>query len=86
MLTELENKAGGKTASTSGDGVRTTEWSIGTLKNEGEISGGRHSVSALTVVLSNSGDITGGTSSAGSGDKAALMCWFSMNWIFLVHG
>ena len=43
----------------SGDGVNSTG-AIDTLNNSGTISGGRHGVNALTVDLTNSGDITGG--------------------------
>ena len=71
-ITELENDARSRIISTGNDGVRVTS-TIGTLTNDGEISGGRHGVNAPTVGLTNSGDITGGTSGASTAtDRHAL--------------
>ena len=61
----------GKIVSTSNDGIRSAG-AIGELNNRGEISGGRHGISAASVGLTNSGDITGGTSATGAGDKAGV--------------
>ena len=70
-ITRLDNESGGRIVSTSGDGIRGTG-AIGELNNSGEITGGRHGISAASVGLTNSGDITGGTSAAGTGDKAGV--------------
>ena len=70
-ITELENDTQARIVSTNGDGIRSSG-AIGTLTNRGTISGGRHGISAVSVGLINSGNITGGTSDAGSGDKAAV--------------
>ena len=70
-ITRLDNEAGGRIVSTDHDGIRTTG-AIGELNNSGEISGGRHGISAASVGLTNSGDITGGTSATGAGDKAGV--------------
>ena len=70
-ITKLDNKTDGKIVSTNSDGVEITG-AINTLENAGTISGGRHGVNALTVALSNSGDITGGTSGTTTTDRHAL--------------
>ena len=53
----LTNNAGHKITSTSNDGVRSAG-AITTLTNSGTISGGRYGVSAASMGLTNSGDIT----------------------------
>ena len=70
-ITRLENAVEGTIISRQSDGI-DSNGAIDTLINRGTISGGRHGVSALSVGLTNSGAITGGTSGVGSGDKAAV--------------
>ena len=70
-ITELENDTQARIVSTNGDGIRSSG-SIGMLINRGTISGGRYGISAVSVGLTNTGNITGGTSDVGSDDKAAV--------------
>ena len=71
-ITQLNNQAGGKIISTgpNADGINNITGSIGTLTNDGEISGGRHGVNtgAISTLLTNNNTIKGGA--AGNGLNA----------------
>ena len=68
-IDELTNEVRATISSASGDGV-SSSGAIGTLTNSGTISGGRYGVSAASVGLTNSGDIT---STVGAGATGAAL-------------
>ena len=74
-ITRLDNNAGGRILSTSNDGIRSTG-TIGTLNNDGTISGGRHGAGAAAIgTLTNNKTITGGSGGSGlnvSGEVTTL--------------